>query len=40
MTAQWRDQIGRFGVWRPAAQTTPDIAVGLEALGYGAVAQR
>jgi probable F420-dependent oxidoreductase len=37
MTAQWRDQIGRFGVWRPAAQTTPDIAVGLEALGYGAV---
>ncbi len=37
MTAQWRDQIGRFGVWRPAGQTTPDIAVGLEALGYGAV---
>ncbi len=37
MTAQWRDQIGRFGVWRAAAQTTPDIAVGLEALGYGAV---
>jgi probable F420-dependent oxidoreductase len=37
MTAQWRDQIGRFGVWRPADQTTPDIAVGLEALGYGAV---
>ena len=37
MTAQWRDQIGRFGVWRSAGQTTPDIAVGLEALGYGAV---
>jgi probable F420-dependent oxidoreductase len=37
MTAQWRDQIGRFGVWRRADQTTPDIAVGLEALGYGAV---
>jgi len=37
MTAQWRDQIGRFGAWRSAAQTTPDIAAGLEALGYGAV---
>src|SRR5258708_1553797 len=37
MTAQWRDQIGRFRVLRPAAQATPDIAVGLEALGYGAV---
>ncbi len=37
MTAQWRDQIGRFGVWRRADQTTPDIAAGLEALGYGAV---
>ncbi len=37
MTAQWRDQIGRFGVWRRADQTTPGIATGLEALGYGAV---
>ncbi len=37
MTAQWRDQIGRFGVWRRADQTTPGIAAGLEALGYGAV---
>ncbi|HEY2639228.1 MAG TPA: LLM class F420-dependent oxidoreductase [Streptosporangiaceae bacterium] len=37
MTAQWRNQIGRFGVWRRADQTTPGIAAGLEALGYGAV---
>ena len=37
MAAQWRDQIGRFGVWRRAEQTTPDIAAGLEELGYGAV---
>ncbi|MGO8961901.1 MAG: LLM class F420-dependent oxidoreductase [Streptosporangiaceae bacterium] len=37
MTAQWRDQIGRYGVWRRADQTTRGIAAGLEALGYGAV---
>jgi probable F420-dependent oxidoreductase len=37
MTAQLRDQLGQFGVWRTASQTTPDIAAGLERLGYGAL---
>ncbi len=37
MTAQLRDQLGRFGVWRGAWQTTPEIATGLEQLGYGAL---
>jgi probable F420-dependent oxidoreductase len=37
MTAQLRDQLGQFGVWRGAWQTTPEIAVGLEELGYGAL---
>jgi probable F420-dependent oxidoreductase len=37
MTGQLRDQLGRFGVWRGAWQTTPEIAVGLEGLGYGAL---
>ena len=35
MTAQLRDQVGRFGVWRGAWQTTPDFAAGLERLGFG-----
>ncbi len=37
MTAQLRDQLGQFGVWRGAWQTTPEIASGLERLGYGAL---
>jgi probable F420-dependent oxidoreductase len=37
MTARWRDQIGRFGIWRGAWQTTPEIAASLEQLGYGAL---
>lgn len=37
MTARWRDQIGRFGIWRGAWQTTPEIAAGLEQMGYGAL---
>jgi probable F420-dependent oxidoreductase len=37
MTGQLRDQLGRFGVWRGAWQTTPDIAAGLEQMGYGAL---
>jgi probable F420-dependent oxidoreductase len=37
MTGQLRDQLGQFGVWRGAWQTTPEIAVGLERLGYGAL---
>ena len=37
MTSQWRDRLGRFGIWRPATQTTPDLAARLEQLGFGAV---
>jgi probable F420-dependent oxidoreductase len=37
MTAQLRDQLGRFGVWRGAWQSTPEIAASLEQFGYGAL---
>lgn len=37
MTSQWRDRLGRFGIWRPSTQTTPDLAARLEQLGFGAV---
>jgi probable F420-dependent oxidoreductase len=37
MTVQLRDQLGQFGVWRGAWQTTPELAVALERLGYGAL---
>jgi probable F420-dependent oxidoreductase len=37
MTSQWRDQLGPFGIWRPAVQTTPDLAASLEQLGFGAL---
>jgi probable F420-dependent oxidoreductase len=37
MSTQWQDQLGRFGVWRSALQTTPEIAASLEQLGYGAL---
>jgi probable F420-dependent oxidoreductase len=30
-------QLGRFGIWRGAAQTTPTIAASIEDLGYGAI---
>jgi probable F420-dependent oxidoreductase len=35
MPQQVRDHLGRFGVWRPARQLTPDLAVSLEQLGFG-----
>jgi probable F420-dependent oxidoreductase len=35
MTQQLRDQLGRFGIWRGAWQTTPELAANLERLGYG-----
>jgi probable F420-dependent oxidoreductase len=35
MTQRVRDHLGRFGVWRGSSQVTPDLAVGLERLGYG-----
>ena len=37
MTSQLRDRLGRFGIWRAAVQTTPDLAVSLEQLGFGAI---
>jgi probable F420-dependent oxidoreductase len=37
MAAQWRDELGQFGVWRGASQSTPDLAAGLERLGFGAI---
>jgi probable F420-dependent oxidoreductase len=30
-----RDRLGRFGVWRRSSDVTPELAVGLEELGYG-----
>jgi probable F420-dependent oxidoreductase len=35
MTERARDHLGRFGVWRGAGQVTPQLAAGLERLGYG-----
>jgi len=35
MTGRVRDHLGRFGVWRAAGEVTPDLALGLERLGYG-----
>jgi probable F420-dependent oxidoreductase len=37
MPNQLRDQLGPFGVWRGAWQTTPELAVSLEQLGYSAL---
>ena len=36
-TATTRPGLGRYGVWRPSRTTTPEIAVGIERLGYGAL---
>ncbi len=37
MTGHWRERIGRFGVWRSTTQCVPELAAGLERLGYGAL---
>jgi probable F420-dependent oxidoreductase len=37
MTEHWREQLGRFGVWRGVSQVTPDLAASLEGLGFGAL---
>jgi probable F420-dependent oxidoreductase len=34
-TAELRDRLGRFGVWRPASVVTPELAVAVERLGFG-----
>src|ERR1035441_8715278 len=31
------DELGKIGVWRSAAQLSPELAVTLERLGYGAI---
>jgi len=35
MAAELRDRLGRFGIWRGAAQATPELATAIERLGYG-----
>ena len=35
MTPQLRDRLGRVGIWRAASLATPDLAAGVERLGYG-----
>lgn len=37
MTQQLREQLGRFGIWRGARQTTPEFAASIEQLGYTAL---
>lgn len=37
MAQQLRDRLGRFGIWRAASQVPPDLAAGVERLGYGTV---
>ncbi|HUZ54517.1 MAG TPA: LLM class F420-dependent oxidoreductase [Streptosporangiaceae bacterium] len=34
---RWRRHLGRFGIWRGVSQVTPDLAAGIERLGYGAL---
>jgi len=35
VTAQLRDQLGRFGIWRGGYQVTAELAAGLQQCGYG-----
>jgi probable F420-dependent oxidoreductase len=37
MTQRARDQLGRFGIWRGEGQVTPELAVSIEELGFGAL---
>jgi probable F420-dependent oxidoreductase len=37
MTEHWREQLGRFGIWRSVSLVTPDLAASLEGLGFGAL---
>ncbi len=37
MTAQLRDQLGRWGIWRGAYQLTGELAASLEEYGFGAL---
>jgi len=35
MTQHVRDHLGRFGIWRGGTQLTPELATGIEQLGFG-----
>jgi probable F420-dependent oxidoreductase len=37
MTERARDHLGRYGIWRWYGGDTPELAVGLERLGFGAL---
>jgi probable F420-dependent oxidoreductase len=37
MASELADRLGKFGIWRSASQTTPELAAGLERLGYRAL---
>jgi probable F420-dependent oxidoreductase len=37
MAPELADRLGKFGIWRGATQTTPELAAAVERLGYGAV---
>ena len=37
MTAQLRDRLGRFGIWRGAYQVTAPLAAAVEEAGFGAL---
>ena len=37
MTGEWRERLGRYGIWRGVTQVTPDLAADVERLGYGAL---
>jgi probable F420-dependent oxidoreductase len=37
MTQRARDHLGRFGIWRGGGELTPELAAGIEQLGYGAL---
>jgi probable F420-dependent oxidoreductase len=37
MTQHVRDHLGRFGIWRGGSQLAPELAAGIEKLGFGAL---
>ena len=37
MTQHVRDHLGRFGIWRGGSQLTPELAAGIEQLGFDAL---
>ncbi len=37
MASELADRLGKFGIWRGVTQATPELAAGIERLGYGAL---